>query len=124
VETKPSVLLPRLKLHAKGAGFFETITDIDSTPDIEVEIVIGTTAPFSAMSGALILMSELSAVFTEPNNFSKAESILLAANEDSGHAANTAFGVNKPALTAMPAIPLAKVPLRKVLRFMMYFSPI
>jgi hypothetical protein len=84
-----------------------------------VDTVIGTTAPFSAISGAFIFMSPLAEWLAVPYSEFSASSTFLAAKADSGHAANTARGESIPALTATPTMLVANVPFKKFLRFML-----
>ena len=59
VATNPLADPFRTKLAANGLPFFSAKILIDVTPAMDVVTVTGTTAPFSAISGALILMSPL-----------------------------------------------------------------
>ena len=117
VETKPFVVAPRLNVAVKGVPFFATIKLIASMLAILLVTVTGTTAPFYAISGALSLMSLLSVVVELPRAASSAALASFASKAALGHAANTAFGVSRPALIAIPVAPAAKVPLSNTLRF-------
>ena len=117
VETKPFVFAPRLKFAASGVPFFATMMLIASVLAISLVTVIGTTAPFSAISGAFNLISPLSVALELQSAASSAMFASFASKAALGHAAKTVLGVNKPALIAIPVAPAAKVPLSKTLRF-------
>jgi len=87
VETKPFVFSPRLKVAAKGETFSATTILIDSVLAILLVTVTGTTAPFSAISGALSLMSPLVVVLELPSEASSALLASLASKAALGHAA-------------------------------------
>ena len=85
---------------------------------IPVLTVIGTTAPFSAISGALILIASDGVFEASPMPALRASSMLFASNAAFGQAANTACGVSSPAPTATPTVPAAREPFRKTRRLM------
>src|SRR5712671_653102 len=53
----------------KGNGFFSAMMEMLSVLGILLVIAIGTTAPFSAISGAVMAMSLLSLMFVAPRFF-------------------------------------------------------
>jgi hypothetical protein len=88
-----------------------------TSPILEASIVNGTTAPFSAILGALNLNLPLDAPANVPAivaDFALKPAVL----------ANTAVGVNKPALTAVataePAMAFFKNNLRSILFLLFY----
>ena len=70
---------------------------IDSVPAILLVTVIGTTAPFSAISGAFSAYHRFSGMRHRQERF-KAAVESVASKAALGHAANTARGVIRPAL--------------------------
>src|SRR4051812_4029381 len=84
-----------------GNGFLSAITAIEFVPGTLLVISIGTTAPFSAISGASMRMSLLGAAPVMPMPFSAA-SVVFAPNASLFHAANAAQGLASPRAT-MPS---------------------
>ncbi len=122
VEAKGIVFALKLKLAIKGIGLASAKMLMLSTPVMSVETVTGTTAPFSAISGALIFMS-LEGEGAPPTTALMAASTSLLSKAALGHSASTIEGASNPALTAMPVALAAKVPFRKVLRCILIVAP-
>jgi hypothetical protein len=97
---KPCAPLLRLKTAISGRAFFSPTMAMDSVPAMLELISTGTTAPFSAMSGALTLMSPegdapLAPIVPRapPKSFDSKPALFQSA-------ANTAVGFRIPAATA------------------------
>src|SRR5258708_6874767 len=105
---------PSLKsnLPTSGKGFLSTSTAIELVPGSLLVISIGTTAPFSAISGASMTSSPLGAAFAAPMPFS-ASAADFAPNASLFQAASAAHG-----LSSIRVIAPSRV-LRK--RFMLLF---
>ena len=87
-----------------------------ATLPIVVLTETGTTAPFSAMSGALILISPEGVLSAEPKSLLMASSTFLASKAALGQAARTVRGLSRPAPTATTTAEPARVPFRNDLR--------
>ena len=83
-------------------GFFSTRIEIDSVFGIALDTATGTTAPFSAMSGAVIVMSLLSAELPPPSTFT-VSATLLVSNAAFQSCAHASPGRMMPAATSAPS---------------------
>src|SRR3954468_661606 len=93
--TAPSM---KSNLPTSGNGFLSTTTAIELVPASLLVISIGTTAPFSAISGASMRISLLGAAPEAPMPFS-ASAAELAPNASLFQAANAAQGLSSPTAT-------------------------
>ena len=100
-----------------GSGFSATTMAIDSAATV-VDTLIGTTAPFSAWTGAFRVMSPLAAASLDPIMAFNAPAASLDSKAALGYSANTEPGCSKPAPAAIDSVLVAREPLRKLLRFM------
>ena len=94
-------------MEVSGSGLLATRMLTRVTSGSVVDTLIGTTAPFSAMSGAVMVMASLAAAALPPS-LARTSSAWSASNAASGQAARAA-----PEISSAPS-PAA----RKVLRFM------
>ena len=101
------------KFAAYGNGFFSSSTTIDFVPGMLLWISIGTTAPFSAMSGARITMSFVSTGAAILSCFS-ASATVFDSKAPRFHSAAASPGRSHPATIAVAA--RAPVRLRAVRR--------
>ena len=114
VDTNGSVPPPRIKFDVSGVGLFAATMEIDSTLFSDDDTVTGTTAPFSAMSGAFIrILSD--SLGAPPVRLLIASVTSLALNADSGQAASSDLGIS-PAPAAMATVDAASVRFRIVRR--------
>ncbi len=98
---------------ARGRGFFATKMLTDCTPVSEVSTEIGTTAPFSAISGAPRLIRSVGVAWLVPNNSSMAWLAWSEANAFSGHAmASKVLGSVARAARARPPLMNSLRPIR------------
>src|SRR5258705_7050093 len=123
VLTHGSVPLGMLKLAARMLGFFSTISAIDSVFGILLAMVKGTTAPFSAMSGEVMVMSLLSVGAAPPIAFTASLSDLVSNAALFQPCAEALADLKRPAAKARPSTAAPPEPFSTFLRPLFMVAP-
>jgi len=97
-------------------GFFSTRIEIDCVLARLLDTEMGTTMPFSAISGAVIWMSLLSADTPPPMAFTVSATVLVANAAPFQSAARASCGRTKPATTATARTAMPPLDLSACLR--------